>query len=915
MEHVEKATVIPSILKETNPILLLGAGASVTSGIPLASEIVTKAAKWQYARQNGKDVDDPRITRSDWFPFLENQTWFNKDTPLSNFFQDAVKTFLRPQSFRKEFWVKILNPDLPVSIGYLRLVELFQLKKINHVLTVNFDNCITKARNEINKPHHIDLIKTPEDYVNISANGKYPQIIYLHGSYENYTDKNLEEEVKTLNKDLVDKVIPLLKDYPLIVVGYRGYEESIILDLLVKNAKRANNYKNGIYWCIIKREGQLESITDNVKYLAREIGDNFQLVEIESFDSLFDKVIWAHLKEDKITIPPRILHKYFDEKSKYESSFDLRDAKVFEEDEMDYFLLSTRVHEYCERLNIAFPEKREKKWLLSEMQNLNLVNYESYDKVNITNAGLLLFHKSPQYHIPSAKTVIRFVGSPLWLQKIFSLNEEIIEGKIEKVVEGNLWFQLNGINEALSLVNKPFRLKKEKSEMVVPYHPIALKEVIVNSLVHRDYEENDPNIIEITENSITIKNPGGLIKEVFSYFENDGSDIYEELKRGIKGKKGYRNPAIADLFYGSGDMDKKGSGLADVVKLIEDNNGTVKFYPEKNNTKFVVKIWSRPEAVDILTNTATPVSPLSVISTKFYSNIIELSIKTSIFCAKSTMKSSSVASMFEEYPNVSFPAFDYTDSKFYTFSDLYNSKNPLRNVISLNTIEEIALDEFINLDNSDYRFIRLLNSTFVAYFKRLGLIVDKDRKKAYFPKDKDFERSITYQAKIKKATRVVTKPKYAQDKQRIKYWEHKAFSFSFKRFDEEWVLIIEPSYTFSLDGIKNLVAPRKIGPLITKRSSRDFNLQVLNDLIFWHFILTKGAQHSYPRLETSSIDSLNPSIYLSSSFLTTELNRFEYFDEDNITNESYIDDDLEFESEIDFLIEEDKNTKDDNDSL
>lgn len=202
------------------------------------------------------------------------------------FFQNAVESFLTPQRVRKEFWVKMLNPDVPVSIGYLRLVELFQLDKIGLVLTVNFDNCISKARNEINKPHYIDFIKSPQDYINISANGKYPQVIHLHGSYENYTDKNSEDEVKTLDEDLVDKVIPLLKDYSLIVIGYRGFEESIMKDLLIKNAKKANNYKNGIYWCIIKRDGK---ILDSCATVAEQ-KENLKLILQTNTHT------WSHIK-------------------------------------------------------------------------------------------------------------------------------------------------------------------------------------------------------------------------------------------------------------------------------------------------------------------------------------------------------------------------------------------------------------------------------------------------------------------------------------------------------------------------------------------------------------------------------------------------------------------------------------------
>lgn len=106
--NLQGSPIIATLLKETpKPILLLGAGASVTSGIPLAGEVVSKAAKWAYARQSGKDPEDPRITRSDWYPWLvESQKWFREDVPMANLFPYAVENLLQPKKVRRTFGLK-----------------------------------------------------------------------------------------------------------------------------------------------------------------------------------------------------------------------------------------------------------------------------------------------------------------------------------------------------------------------------------------------------------------------------------------------------------------------------------------------------------------------------------------------------------------------------------------------------------------------------------------------------------------------------------------------------------------------------------------------------------------------------------------------------------------------------------------
>ncbi|WP_126245882.1 ATP-binding protein [Chitinophaga rhizosphaerae] len=869
MDNLQSSATIVSLLKETpKPVILLGAGASVTSGIPLASEVVSKAARWAYARQNGKNPDDPRITKSDWYPWLTNQTWFKEDAYLADLFPDAVENLLQPQKIRKEFWIKILNPDVPISTGYLRLVELMHLKKISNVLTTNFDDCLPKARNLINRPHHIDIIKSPDDYTKISSNPQYPCLIYLHGAVENYTDKNVIEEVSKMDNNLVENLLPILKDCPLIVIGYRGSEPSVMDHLLINNAEKAFNFKNGIYWCIKKGESP-ENMSSKVKTLAQTIGSNFQLVEIESFDHLFDKVVGAHLEEKRIDLPQQFIAPAESMESE-PKNFDLRAAKKFDENDVDKSLLRDRIINYCQKLNINTPPTITDQWLLNQMQYLNLVRELSDKSISITNAGILLFGKAPHFSILNSRIKIRFIGEEYWLRKI--LDNENIDGNIyEESIEGNLWIQLNKINDALATINKPFRLKNEKSENVLPYDPIALKEVIVNSIVHRDYEESDENIIEIYPNRIVIKNPGGLIDEVKTYFED--SVMQEEIKRGMRGIKGYRNPVLADLFYSSGDMDKKGSGLYDVIMRSQANSGAVEFYANENNTLFTVCMWCRPEAIDDITNTA---SPLTVISTRFYTNIIEIKeIPSRVYFSNCSFRDKK--EVYATYDQVTFPPFQIFQGKAFSFSNLDRKNNPLRNIINIREIDSWALDEFLAQPEGEKQFVAILNDYIRGFLSEKGLIVDPIKKRAYYPKKQtDEERTISYQARFKKATRTIVKPKYSVNKDRIRYWEHKGFNYSIKKFDSDWSLLIEPTYIFTLDGVKRLFAPLKVGALATKKASRDYNLHVLNDIIFWMWVLTNGSSEDFKLNKKEIIDlNLEDNITLSCEYLKTSINNIE----------------------------------------
>ena len=884
--------IIATLLKENpKPIFLLGAGASVTSGIPSAGEIVNLIVRWAYARQSGRDFDDPRITRSDWWPWLkQSQTWFKEDLPLADQFPYAVENLLRPQTSRRQFWGKLLNPGVGVSIGYLRLVELMHIGRISTVLTTNFDDCLSLARSQIRRPHIIEVVRTPSDYIKISATPPFPLAIHLHGDVSTYSDKNVVDEIQRMDERLVSSLVPILKDHPLIVVGYRGSEPSVMEHLLLSNAEKTDNYKSGIYWCL-RRGDEPDNVPDFVKSLRQKLGANFAFVEIESFDNLFDRVIWTHLDEKKDPISFDRVVPILDTPEIELANFDLKSAKNYEQTDLDATLLRVRLTKYCERLRMWMPDKITDKWLIDQMLYLNLLRKDRTGTVSITNAGLLLFCKNPQQFISSANTIVRFSGPLVWLRQVFD-DDGIVEDTVEKIIDGNLWVQLNDIMEALTLVNRPFRLKSETSVDVLPYDPIALKEVVVNSLVHRDYESCDSNIIEIRPDIITLSNPGGLVEEVLPSMEEE--PIIEELRKGHRGRKGYRNTVLADLFYGAGAMDKRGSGLYDVLIRVQANGSNVDFGPNTDNTKFSVMIWSRPEAVDEITRTATP---LVVVTTKFSSNIIAIEeLPQEIYYAKSLYTTAKI--IFQTYSDISFPPFDLNQGNVYSLTNLTKKHNVLRNVVNRETIDRMALDEFLHSQEGEKRFVRLLNDSFKSHLYATGLIVDMKKKRAYFSKSEEGERVMSYQARFKRARRTVARPRYNQAKDKIRYWEHKAFHFNVRRFGDQWGIMIEPTYVFTLDGKKILLASERVSALATRKMSRDYNSNVLNDIVFWMRCLAKD-ERDYFSLRTSNYGDLGDEIRLAATYVGATQNAVEFFEDEeddadvvDEENDNDIDDEL-----------------------
>jgi hypothetical protein len=167
------------LLDGHDPILLLGAGASITSGIPAAGTTVEKVARWAWCKENGRHPDDFTIRRSDYWPWVTSLPWFRADASPADLYPDTIDNLLGVKSDRREFFEKLINPEVPPSRGYVALTQILHQGWISTVLTTNFDQCLERAAILHNRPHRLVSISTPADYVMFNSAPHDPQVIFL----------------------------------------------------------------------------------------------------------------------------------------------------------------------------------------------------------------------------------------------------------------------------------------------------------------------------------------------------------------------------------------------------------------------------------------------------------------------------------------------------------------------------------------------------------------------------------------------------------------------------------------------------------------------------------------------------------------------------------------------------------------
>jgi hypothetical protein len=823
---------------EPDAVVLLGAGASLKSGIPLSGTITELAARYAWCQSAGRHVSDPTVKRSDWIPWLHSQPWYRRDESPADNYSEVIEYLLRPREERKEFFLRIIRSGVPASVGYERLVSLMADEAVRTVLTTNFDNVLPELCYGRTRPRHVEIIKTPADYTKFSTYPRYPQFVYLHGSVEHYTDKNLIDEVQRLDDNLVQQLIPLLRDHPLIVIGYRGGEPSVVQHLLKEQVSNTNGFRHGIFWCEMA-EKVPDGLHPLVQELADAVGGNFRLVPIEGFDETFEG-IWSFYEQHPrpATMLPSVLRQSNEEDSPA-PTFDMQVVTEANFNELDWPLAQNRISSYCRETHIPVPTPVTREWLIEQLCDADLAVQQD-GQVRLTNAGYLLFTKSPHERLPSAQVKL------------------ILEDEVESIC-GNLWEQRETVLEALNSVNRPFKLKGDLSETVYPYPPYALRELIVNSLVHRRYEDERPIVIKVEPTQIRITNPGGLVEEVV---QRIGLTIQEEIEHGARGDvlKGYRNPAIADLFFGAGAMEKKGSGLADVQKWVRENEGKVIFGPTDTNSAFEVTLYRRQEEVDEVTGTASPL----IVTARYITNLLEVTeLPRVVWHAKTFARLG--RDIWSATGAERLPAFLLNNNRLYTFSDLTRFDNPLRGQVDLEDLEQLPITEFAQDEDRERLLVYLMNQCLQQHLSDCGLMVDMRRKRAYFPRTEEGPHEVTYKALFRRASRTVAKPIISRTTQSVRYWEHKAFRFHFGRFGEDLALHILPGYVFTFNGWRGILEGPRVTKLATRRASHDYNIQVHNDLYFWTSVLANGEKQI--NLDTGADDpsGVNGRIVLKAS--------------------------------------------------
>lgn len=263
--------------------LLLGAGASRSSGVPLAREIVHDIVATEYCHQTGIPVGQKqRVPATEVRSWLELQNWFRDARARGESEYSAVFREFKPTHDHQIRYISSLLQGASPSPAYRALSDLVRERFFPVVVTTNFDPLLENCyRGKFPTEASLRTVESPEGFKKVTVESGRVILGHLHGNLNGYDIANLDEATSLLKEDVAQALTRLLNPFALVVMGYSGNDGSV-MSLLEQLARDESALGRGvIYWCHIAGN----KISPRVAALLDSVQSGFS-VEISGFDQL-----------------------------------------------------------------------------------------------------------------------------------------------------------------------------------------------------------------------------------------------------------------------------------------------------------------------------------------------------------------------------------------------------------------------------------------------------------------------------------------------------------------------------------------------------------------------------------------------------------------------------------------------------
>ena len=193
-----------------------------------------------------------------------------------------------------------------------------------------------------------------------------------------------------------------------------------------------------------------------------------------------------------------------------------------------------------------------------------------------TNAAIILFGNNPRHFLPGFYIqYVRFAGKAIGGQV---LNEKRFQGPLYRLLPELELFVSNAI-----ITQRPVAISLFREKAVINYPNNALRELLMNACMHRDYQSNMPVRLYQFDDHIEIMNAGGLYGEA--------------RPENFPTVNDYRNPIIAEAMKEMKYVNMFNQGIRRVQEMLRENNNEEAVFDVSKLTVFEVNVFSTVDDV------------------------------------------------------------------------------------------------------------------------------------------------------------------------------------------------------------------------------------------------------------------------------------------------------------------------------
>lgn len=285
-------------LRERHYMFFLGAGASITSGVPSAWECIWNWKRSLFLTQNSHI--NPTLFGSATLPHVQRQIqkWLDRQMihpPLDSQeeYSHYVESCFQFAKDRQEEFRRMAKKATP-HVGYQLLGLLMETGKVKWIWTTNFDDLVERGRPSNRQRPFLQIgMDSTQRIDNLQRDSDDAIQIFLHGDYRYDSLKNTDEELQMLDAKCLEKFVELTKELPLIVLGYSGRDKSIIDALTKAYSTRVNG---GLFWCCMDKSEPAEIVAKLI-VKAKEVGNTAEIVSYNGLDDFLIRLSRYWLKD------------------------------------------------------------------------------------------------------------------------------------------------------------------------------------------------------------------------------------------------------------------------------------------------------------------------------------------------------------------------------------------------------------------------------------------------------------------------------------------------------------------------------------------------------------------------------------------------------------------------------------------